>query len=446
LNANSHQFAFFAFPLAFRAVLGNDGKNSLPAMPRIPTLEPVYAARRKRWIVDVSASKSASGKRYKCTFKTRDAAREYIDRISLAEGASPAIPAPVAMEADKARAILAEHGLDIVQAAREVSAALEALNGSGTILEACKAYRLAHVARTASKPMSEAVAAFMLTREDLRDSTRKSYEYTLERTFRPLAETNLADITTDNLEAILAEKGATARAMHRRTLGVFWRWAAKPPRQWCEMAVVEALEAPRVSSDNDIEILRPDAVRALLKAAEATSPAAAIAFAIAIFAGVRMAELTRLQWGAIGADYIEIGKGVAKKHSRRLIPICKTLREWIGEYRGDAKDDDGITPNNWREVSSAVRRAAGWDVAARLLSDPPPATRGPWPANACRHTCASVQVAVGTPLDDLVFKFGHSGGTDLLRRHYVSRLTKKDALAILAAGPKGRKIQNLEAA
>jgi hypothetical protein len=33
-----------------------------------------------------------------------------------------------------------------------------------------------------------------------------------------------------------------------------------------------------------------------------------------------------------------------------------------------------------------------------------------------------------------------------LRRHYVSRLTKKDALAILAIGPHGTKISNIAAA
>ena len=43
-------------------------------MPKLPTLEPIYVARRKRWIVDVAASKSATGKRYKSTFRTRVAA------------------------------------------------------------------------------------------------------------------------------------------------------------------------------------------------------------------------------------------------------------------------------------------------------------------------------------------------------------------------------------
>jgi hypothetical protein len=49
-------------------------------------------------------------------------------------------------------------------------------------------------------------------------------------------------------------------------------------------------------------------------------------------------------------------------------------------------------------------------------------------------------------LETLTFAFGHSGGHDLLRKHYVSRLTKKDALAILAIGPNGAKIEALAVA
>ncbi len=212
------------------------------------------------------------------------------------------------------------------------------------------------------------------------------------------------------------------------------------------MATVAALEAPRVSDDSDIEILSPDDVKALLKAAESEGPAAAAAYAIAIFGGVRMAELERLTWGDVGDDHIDIGKAVAKKHSRRLVPVCPTLKAWFSATRGEVEDDSPIVPPNWTDISKSVRRRAGWDVAARLLTKPPKPTRGSWPVNACRHTCASVQVAIGTPLEDLTFKFGHSGGHDLLRRHYVSRLTKKDAVAILSIGPGGKKVTKLRIA
>ena len=56
-----------------------------------------------------------------------------------------------------------------------------------------------------------------------------------------------------------------------------------------------------------------------------------------------------------------------------------------------------------------------------------------------------MQVAIGTPLEDLIFAFGHSGGTALLKQHYLGRLTKDDALEILRIGPKGLEIPVTEA-
>jgi integrase len=401
-------------------------------------IEPVFDPNRNRWKIDVPASISDTGRRYKAWFKTRELARDHLAGINGSAEPSAAIAPSLAMEADKARDILEPWNLDLVQAAREVAAALEALGGAGSILEAARSFRASHEARTASKPLGEAVTVYLDSRADLRDATRKSYKYTLEGILAPLAENTLADITTADLEAILGTKAPTARAMHKRNLRTFWKWASTPPRQWADMATVDALEAVRTSNDADIEILNPAEVRALLQAAEAEGPGAAAAYAIAIFAGVRMAELSKLTWRDITEDHIEIGRAIAKKHSRRLIPICPTLRAWLAATRGDAKDAAPIIPPNWTDVSKSVRRRAGWNVAARLLSDPPEPTRGEWPSNACRHTCASVQVAIGTPLDDLTFKFGHSGGHDLLRAHYVSRLTRKDALAILAIRPGGQ--------
>lgn len=415
-------------------------------MPREAKIEAVFCKIRDRWRVDVSAKRSKTGKRYKAWFKTRKEAREYVDKLNDEKSPSTAITPGLAAEADKARGILEPWNLDVVQAAREVAAALEALGESGSILEAARAYRLTHEARNASKPFGEAVALYLDARSDLRDSTQKSYRYSLERVMAPLHAETMADISTADLEAILAPKAATARAMHKRNLRTFWKWASITPRRWADMETVDGLEAIRVSSDADIEILSAADVKALLEAAEAEAPAAAAAYAIAVFGGVRMAELGKLTWGDVGADNIEIGRAIAKKHSRRLIPVCPTLRAWMDATRGDAAHDLLIVPPNWLDLSKSVRRRAGWDVAARLLKNPKKPTRGNWPANACRHTCASVQVAIGTPLDELTFKFGHSGGHDLLRKHYVSRLTKKDALAILAIGPNSSEIPNIQAA
>lgn len=432
--------------LAVPAVLGTFGHNTFsPHMPRKSISEPVFDKKRNRWRVTVPASLSSDGKRTRSWHKSRNAARSFIDTIE-GKGSEPAavIAPALALKADEARLILEPWDLDLVIAARILSEALGILDGSGSVIEAAKAFRSSHEARNSSKPLGEAVALYLDSRADLRPTTLKSYRYTLEDVIGGLHTRSMAEIRMEDLEATLSGKGAAAYAMHRRNLGAFWRWAAKVPRQWADLTAVEGLEPPRSSNDEDIQILKPDDVHALLTAAEAEGPAEAAAYAIAVFGGIRMAELGKLTWRDIAADHIEIGRHVAKKHSRRLVPICPTLRAWLTEYRDDAEPSSLVVPPNWVDRSKNVRRRAGWAVAARLL----PAdilkrnpTRGQWPTNSCRHTCASVQVAIGTPLDELIFKFGHSGGHDLLRKHYVSRLTREDALDILSIGPRGSRLK-----
>lgn len=389
-------------------------------MPRTPKFQVSNTPRG--WLLHVPASISDTGKLQRRYFKTREAALAEAsafrkDYKAHGEQAT-ALPPRVADQALAAVKLLEDTG--------------------GNLIDAARAYRKAWKAKKSSQPFGKAVETYLAAREDLRKSTLDSYKYTLEKVAKPLNERILAELKTSDFEKLLKDKGATSVRMHRSNLRAFWRWAAKAPREWCDTAVIEALEVARSSDDSDIQILNPSDVEALLRAAEAEGAAAA--YAIAIFGGVRIAELGRLTWGNVHKEHIEIGRDIAKKHSRRLIPLCTSLRAWLKASRGKAKPEELIVPANWTDISKSVRRRAGWDVAARLLTNPPEPTRGPWPANACRHTCASVQVAIGTPLEELIFKFGHSGGHDLLRSHYVSRLTKKDALAILSTGPKGRKL------
>jgi len=384
----------------------------------------------KGWLLHVPASVSDTGKLQRRYFQTRDAATAEASRFRAeyrANGEQASILPP--------------------RVADQAVAALRLLEGTGgNLIDAARAYRDAWESRNASAEFSAAVAIYLQSRADLREVTLASYRYTLEKACAPLAGRMLAEIGPADVEAITAGKGSTAAAMHRRNFRAFWRWACKPPRAWGNPGLLDGLEAVRESKDADIQALGAAEVKALMESAERFRPAAAVAFSVAVFGGVRSRELSRLTWGDVLDDHIEIGRSVAKKHSRRLVPICATLRAWLDAYRGEAVDSDPLVGGNWREVSCAVRRLAGWDVAARLLENPPDPTRGPWPANACRHTCASVQVAIGTPLEDLTFKFGHAGGHEVLRAHYVARLSRKEAVAVLSIGPRKSRIQLVDVA
>jgi integrase len=410
-------------------------------MPRKTVQPPVFDKTRNRWRVTIPAGLNPDGKRVRSWHLTRDAARNHVAGIVSGPEPSAIIPPMLALKADEARLILEPHGLDLVEGAKMLVSVMDALGGSGTPLQAARAWRLSHEQRSASKTFSEATELFMLTREGLREDTLRGYRHHLKNVFAPLLDRTLSDITSTEFDTILARRPQSSRKAAQVTLGTFWRWCSSPPRQWCKTDLVEALEPVRISRETEIHTLAPEAVKALLCAAESTGPGCAIGFAVAIFGGVRLRELSKVTWGAITETHIEIGASIAKRHSRRLVPICPTMKTWIDTYRGEVQTDDPIVGPNWVNTSRIARRRAGWAVSTQpRLKDPPPVTRGKWPQNCMRHTCASILVAIGTPLEDLIFAFGHSGGTALLKQHYLGQLTKKDALAILSFGPNGKKI------
>lgn len=71
-----------------------------------------------------------------------------------------------------------------------------------------------------------------------------------------------------------------------------------------------------------------------------------------------------------------------------------------------------------------------------MTPEPPPDLPA-WPPNALRHTAASVAVALGKPLESLIFEHGHAGGVALLKRHYLGLMPKSEALQIWAIRPGG---------
>jgi integrase len=409
--------------------------------------EPTFDSGRKRWKAQIPASLSTTGKRCRAWFPTRDKARSWIaSQVSTAEPSST-IPPALALKADEARLVLDPFGLDLLEGAKQLATALQALGSTGTLLQAATAWKAAHDARSASRAFLEAAELFLQTRDGLREATVRGYKWHLLRAMEPLHTVTLADLTGAQINTVLATRPASSRKAIQTTISTFIRWAASPPRQWCSVAILEAMEPVRISRDGEIHVLAPEAAAALLKAAESVSPGAAVAFAVAIFGGVRLVELSKLTWKNILADHIEITAEIAKRHARRLVPICPTLRAWLDAYRGGAEDDSPITGPNWIRNYETTRRIAGWAVQAPLAPEGlPEPTRGEWPRNVCRHTCASIQVATGRPLDELLFSFGHSGGTAILKQHYLGQLTKAQAIAILSIGPNGSEISNLSAA
>jgi integrase/recombinase XerD len=407
---------------------GNEGSFSTVAKPVRFTPKNTESG----WRINIPAKFSESGKRERHFFRTQ--------ALALAAGAAMkakvetfgiqarAIAPTLAERAIAADVLLRPYGIDILEAARIAISIRERDNASNTLAKAAKAW--------------------LVSCEGLRPRTIYNYKLTTDRMEKSLGKRLLSTITADEIKESVAPAGTPAPAAHERLRNAkaFWNYSAG--KGWCVAEVFKKVEMPRTKSDADeIQILTPEAAECLLRVAEKYFPKAVATYAIQFFAGVRVAETGRLEEEHADFEGINLPKGVTKKGSRRHITPNITLATWLERYPFEPCP-------NWRETNAACRRLAGWDVSARIINDRtkagtmeplPVPTRGRWPQNAIRHSHASYAVASGVPLESLLFEFGHTGDATLLRRHYVGRASKKQALEYFAIAPEGMEIpQRLE--
>ena len=136
--------------------------------------------------------------------------------------------------------------------------------------------------------------------------------------------------------------------------------------------------------------------------------------AIGLFAGLRRAEIERLDWSEIDFDsgHIEVTAEKSKsKIANRFITIQPNLREWLMPFR---KLKGNLTPRDqfeFRRLFEQARKDAGVE---------------PWPDNALRHSFASYHVAHFKDAKALALEMGHRD-SGMLFNHYRALVKPKEA-------------------
>jgi integrase len=131
---------------------------------------------------------------------------------------------------------------------------------------------------------------------------------------------------------------------------------------------------------------------------EAASPDILPYLAIGAFAGLRRAELERLDWSEIDFEsgLIEVKAQKSKTAMRRFVTLQANLREWLLPVR---KHKGNVTPeDDFNEQFVQARKAAG------IVK---------WPGNSLRHSFASYHLA----------HFKNAASTALELGHHDSRIT-----------------------
>jgi integrase len=163
-----------------------------------------------------------------------------------------------------------------------------------------------------------------------------------------------------------------------------------------------------------IEIYTPDELTKLLRCAQKKFKAMVSFVAIGAFAGLRHAEIARLDWNEIdlsdtpGESFIEVRADKAKTETRRLVPIRDNLKSWLMRYR---KKSGPVCP-----YANTTKQLLKLAVAAKVE----------WKRNALRHSCISYRVAECADVPRVAEESGNS--VAVIRTNYLRRV--KPAVAV----------------
>ena len=208
---------------------------------------------------------------------------------------------------------------------------------------------------------------------------------------RDFGSRSIAGITVEELDNWLrALPGSPkTRTNFRTNIGVLFSYATK--RRMLDFNPVVHTAKPKLP-DTPPGIFTVDELRSLLVTAQRTEPSVVPMLTIGAFAGVRDAELKRLDWHEIdlARGHIEIKGAKAKSARRRIIPIQPNLSAWLQPY---AALKGSVVPEGAREK---IDRAC---EAAKLVD---------WPLNGLRHSYASYRLASILDAPRVASELGHT--------------------------------------
>src|SRR5207247_8917455 len=114
--------------------------------------------------------------------------------------------------------------------------------------------------------------------------------------------------------------------------------------------------------DNPPEIFTVDELRSLLESAQSIAPDVVPMLAIRTFAGLREAEIERLDWNEVdlARGHIEVTAAKAKSARRRTVPILPNLAAWLRRYAGTKAHLVPAGPRSKHASVSDADRPASW--------------------------------------------------------------------------------------
>ena len=338
-------------------------------------------------------------------------------------------------EAMRQRTLLERHSREAIGLSqREMSDFITArgkLAVFGETISDAVQFRVDHLARIRRHGITVAQLADEVIEAKRRDGRSQVYlrdlRYRLNKFNQDFGDRPIAGITVDELDNWLRALpySPQSRTNYRRIIGLLFSYAES-------RGIIDKNPIPRTSKpklDNKApEIFAVDELRALLDAANRAAPDVLPMLAIGAFAGLRDAEIKRLDWSEVdlARGHIEVKAAKAKSARRRIIQIQPNLAEWLRTY---AEMKGSVVPEGARGKLDRVCKAAG-------LSR--------WPNNGLRHSFASYRLAACYDAPRVASELGHTS-PQMLYGVYRELVRPEEAERYWKLVPQPREAENVVA-
>jgi integrase len=306
-----------------------------------------------------------------------------------------------------AQAMLADLGVPLVAAVDEYVKCRRRL-GEVSLISSVEE----HVRRTRSFTVGikvgQVVDEFMAAKKQDRLCAKylKEMERTLER-FEKHLPGPIAAITTQQIDGWMRRGDFSVVTRNKwiilfKDLFNFARRQGYLPK--LEPTAAESFKIGR-KGDTDVGIFKPEEMEKLLRAATAEELPI---LAIGGFAGLRAAEIARLDWSAVDLNrkIIELRANQAKTASRRIVPISDNLAAWLAPLNRRGP----VLPAN-----TAFRKTRELAQREKIA----------WSHNVLRHSYISYRIASVQNAAQVALEAGNS--PTIIFKHYRELVTREDA-------------------
>lgn len=361
----------------------------------------------------------AGGKRrfdsYADEAEALDAAQRLARQLSEREVVAASLTNEQAADYAAAVQTLAPYHVGLPVAAGTLAECLKIVPDLPALVAAARFY-VARNRTVTAKPVREVVSELLAVKGARKASAR--YLGDLRSRLGRFAEAfhkNACDVTTAELQAWLDAQKLAPQTYTNFKRVVHSLFAFAVARGHAADNPAEGVEAVKVNGGS-VEVFTPEELAKLLAAA---APDFRPCIALGAFAGLRSAEIERLDWADVdlAGRHIVVGRDKAKTATRRVVPVGDALAAWLAPYAGRKGRVWPGAHDAFYAAQQATAEAAGV----------------PWKANALRHSYASYRFAETGDAGRVAGELGNSAA--IVHRHYRELVKPADAQQWFALRP-----------